>query len=44
MDSLYAVMFVAGLASGALVLGFGAYGLAHAGGLGDSIRRSLLCL
>jgi hypothetical protein len=29
--------------AGGLVLAFGAYGLAHAGGLGESLRRSLLC-
>lgn len=29
--------------AGALVIGFGAYGLAHAGGLGEQVRRSLLC-
>ena len=31
-------------AAGAAVLGFGVYGLAHAGALGDAIRRGLLCL
>jgi sulfite exporter TauE/SafE len=30
--------------AGALLLGFGAFGLAHAGGLADGIRRGLLCL
>jgi sulfite exporter TauE/SafE len=29
--------------AGALLLGFGFYGLAHAGALGDGIRRGLLC-
>lgn len=32
------------LAAGALVLGFGAFGLARAGGLGEGIRQGLLCL
>ena len=32
------------VAAGGIVLGFGAYGLAHAGALGESIRRGLLCL
>lgn len=32
------------VAAGGLVLGFGVYGLAHAGALGESIRRGLLCL
>ena len=36
------------IAAGAAVLGFGTYGLAHAvdaaGGLGETIRRALLCL
>ena len=31
-------------AAGAAVLASGAYGLAHAGGLADAIRRGLLCL
>jgi sulfite exporter TauE/SafE len=30
--------------AGGLVLGFGVYGLAHAGGFGASIRQTLLCL
>ena len=30
--------------AGTLVLGFGIYGLAHAGGLADGIRRGILCL
>ena len=30
--------------AGAAVLGFGAYGLAHAGAIGEGIRRGLLCL
>jgi sulfite exporter TauE/SafE len=30
--------------AGALLLGYGAFGLAHAGGLADGIRRGLLCL
>jgi len=30
--------------AGATVLAFGAYGLAHAGVVGDTIRRTLLCL
>jgi hypothetical protein len=29
--------------AGGLVFAFGAYGLAHAGGLGEQLRRSLLC-
>ena len=29
---------------GGAVLGFGTYGLAHAGGLGEAIGRGLLCL
>jgi len=32
------------LAAGALLLGFGLFGLARAGGLGESIRQGLLCL
>jgi sulfite exporter TauE/SafE len=32
------------LAAGAVVLGFGAFGLAHAAGVADGIRRGLLCL
>lgn len=32
------------LAAGAVVLGFGILGLAHAGGLAEGIRRGLLCL
>jgi len=32
------------VAVGAVVLGFGTYGLAHAGGLGEAIGRGLLCL
>ncbi|MGQ0509770.1 MAG: sulfite exporter TauE/SafE family protein [Betaproteobacteria bacterium] len=32
------------LAVGGVVLGFGVYGLAHAGALGDGIRQGLLCL
>jgi len=32
------------LAIGGVVLGFGVYGLAHAGALGDGIRQGLLCL
>jgi len=32
------------LAAGALVLGFGVFGLARAGGVGESIRQGLLCL
>jgi hypothetical protein len=32
------------IAAGAVVLGFGTYGLAHAGGLGEAIGRGLLCL
>jgi hypothetical protein len=32
------------LAAGAIVLGFGAYGLAHAAGIAEHIRRGLLCL
>jgi sulfite exporter TauE/SafE len=32
------------VAVGGAVLGFGTYGLAHAGGLGEAIRRGLLCL
>jgi hypothetical protein len=32
------------VAVGGLVLGFGTYGLAHAGGLGEAIGRGLLCL
>jgi sulfite exporter TauE/SafE len=32
------------IAFGGTVLGFGIYGLAHAEGLGESIRRGLLCL
>jgi sulfite exporter TauE/SafE len=32
------------LAAGALVLGFGAFGLAQASGLAESVRRGLLCL
>jgi len=32
------------LAIGGMVLGFGVYGLAHAGALGDGIRQGLLCL
>ena len=31
------------LAAGAVVLGFGVFGLAHASGLAESIRRGLLC-
>lgn len=31
-------------AAGALVIGFGVFGLAQAGALGDGIRRGLLCL
>jgi sulfite exporter TauE/SafE len=31
-------------AAGALLLGFGVFGLAHAGTLGEGIRRGLLCL
>jgi len=30
--------------AGALLLAFGAIGLAHAGALGDDIRHGLLCL
>ena len=30
--------------AGALVIGFGVFGLAHAGALGDGIRRGILCL
>lgn len=30
--------------AGGIVIAFGAYGIAQAGGLGESIRRSLLCL
>jgi sulfite exporter TauE/SafE len=30
-------------AAAALILGFGVYGLAHAGAFGDAIRRGLLC-
>lgn len=32
------------VAVGGTLLGFGIYGLAHADGLGDSVRRGLLCL
>ena len=32
------------IAVGGAVLGFGTYGLAHAGGLGEAIGRGLLCL
>lgn len=32
------------IAIGGLVLGFGVYGLAHAGALGEGIRQGLLCL
>lgn len=32
------------LAIGGVVLGFGVYGLAHAGALGEGIRQGLLCL
>jgi len=32
------------VAAGAILLGSGAFGLAHAGALGDGIRRGLLCL
>lgn len=32
------------IAVGGVVLGFGTYGLAHAGGLGEAIGRGLLCL
>jgi hypothetical protein len=32
------------LAAGALVLGFGAFGLAQASGVAESVRRGLLCL
>ncbi len=32
------------IAAGAVVLGFGAFGLAHAAGLAAAIRRGLLCL
>jgi uncharacterized protein len=32
------------IAAGALVLGFGVFGLAHASGLAEGIRRGLLCL
>ena len=32
------------VAVGGAVLGFGTYGLAHAGGLGEAIERGLLCL
>jgi sulfite exporter TauE/SafE len=32
------------IAAGALVLGFGVFGLAHASGLTEGIRRGLLCL
>jgi sulfite exporter TauE/SafE len=32
------------VAAGALVLGFGVFGLAHASGLAEGIRRGLLCL
>jgi sulfite exporter TauE/SafE len=32
------------LLAGAILLGFGAFGLAHAGGLADQVRRGLLCL
>jgi len=32
------------VAVGGVVLGFGTYGLAHAGGLGEAIGRGLLCL
>lgn len=32
------------IAVGGAVLGFGAFGLAHAGGLGEAINRGLLCL
>jgi len=32
------------LAAGGVVLGFGVFGLAHAGGLAEGIRRALLCL
>ena len=30
--------------AGAMVIGFGGYGLAHAGALGEGIRRGLLCI
>ena len=31
-------------AAGALVLGFGTFGLAQASGIAESVRRGLLCL
>jgi len=49
MEALIAAMFAAGLASGAHCVAMcggivAAFGLAQAQGLGETIRRGLLCL